>query len=48
MLTVILRQWRKPRYTAGRGRSYRTFARLADARQYALDKGYKGIRVVPK
>ena len=47
MLTIVLRMWRrdKPRYSAGRGRSYRTFARLSDARQYAEGRGYVGIRV---
>jgi len=47
-LTVTLRMWRAPRYSTGRGRSYRTFPRLPDARRYAESKGYAGIRVICK
>ena len=48
-LTVVLPMWSHlPRYSAGRGRSYRSFARLAEARRYAEEHGYVGIRVTCK
>ena len=46
-LTIRLSMWAGPRYSTGRGRSYRSFNRLPDAREYAIGKGYKGIKVVP-
>lgn len=45
ILTIRLSMWSRPRYSMGRGRSYRTFARLPEARQYAIEKGYAGIKV---
>ena len=47
-LTIRLSMWRGARYSIGRGRSYRPFNSIPDARDYAMMRGYLGIKVTCK